>query len=244
MPRFFIDSSAVSGDILYITGKDAEHVKVLRMKPGEPVVLCDGKGMDFLGKIESIRPNEVGVQIEEKRPSPGEPDVFCTVYAAFPKSDKAEAIVQKSVEIGAGKVVFFRSKRCVSVPDERSLCRKLDRWQKIAEEAAKQCGRGVIPQVEALASFELAVRQAAQANLPLLFYEGAAGQSVKTAFEGSGKIKTASVMTGPEGGFEPQEVQTAEQSGMKTAGLGSRILRCETAPICALTAVMLYTGNM
>ena len=184
-------------------------------------------------------------EIIGSEPSAGEPTVSCRVYAAFPKGDKAETIVQKCVELGASAVVFFPSERCVSKPSAAALIKKTERWRLIAEEAAKQSGRGVIPEVSAAASFEAAISEAARAELCMFFYEGGGDISIKDALAVKcADIKTVSVITGPEGGFEPCEVEAAREAGALVTSMGSRILRCETAPLCALTSVMLMTGNL
>jgi 16S rRNA (uracil1498-N3)-methyltransferase len=161
---------------------------------------------------------------------------------AFPKGDKLEHVIQKATELGAYEIVAFPSARCVSKPDEKSLKKKLERWQKIAASAAEQSGRGRIPQVVLLGSFMEAVNRAVQADKALFFYENERATTLRMALE-SGKWRTVSLLTGPEGGLEEKEVEQAKRAGMDICTLGSRILRCETAPLCALSAVMYASGE-
>lgn len=243
MPRFFM-AGDISGDLIRIDGKDAEHIKVLRMRPGEALTICDGKGTDYTCRLLSTKGQSVEAEIIKTAPSEGEPTVSCTVYTAFPKGDKAETIIQKSVELGACAIVFFPSARCVSRPEGAALTKKCARWQKISEEAAKQSGRGIIPEVSVLASFESALAKASEAEMPLFFYEGETDYTIKQALETKSLYNTVSLVTGSEGGFEPSEVLQARESGMLISSMGKRILRCETAPLCALASVMFHTGNL
>lgn len=244
MPRFFIAASNVFGGVAYLSGRDAEHIKVLRIRHGELFTVCDGKGTDYVCRLKSADSKGAEAEVVETSQSQGEPSVFCTVFAAFPKGEKAESIIQKAVELGASRLVFFPSERCVSRPDEASAAKKCLRWQKISEEAAKQSGRGIIPDVIVLMSFEKALEEAAKADMPLFFYEADTDYTIKQALKSRSEYKTVSIFTGSEGGFEPEEVQDAKSKGMLITSMGSRILRCETAPLCALSAVMYHTDNL
>ncbi|MBP5165647.1 MAG: 16S rRNA (uracil(1498)-N(3))-methyltransferase [Oscillospiraceae bacterium] len=245
MPKFFIAASNIFGGMAYIEGKDAEHLRVLRLKRGEKLIVCDGEGNDYECRLTSSGPEGAEAEIIRVIPSRSEPDVFAQVYAAFPKGDKAETIVQKSVELGASRIVFFRSERCVSRPDAAAIIKKLERWNKISEEAAKQCGRASIPEVGIEQSFETMLEHASQAQLGLFFWEEEHLRSMKKTLEAAGDgITSVSIVTGPEGGFEKHEADTAEKAGLIPVSLGKRILRCETAPLCALAALMYHTNNL
>ena len=148
----------------------------------------------------------------------------------------------RSLRQGAAEVIAFPSKRCVSTPDVGALTKKLARWNKIAASAAAQSGRGRIPAVTAAASFDAALAQAAQAELPVLFYENEQRRTFREAI-GDATFASAALMTGPEGGFTSEEIQTAQQAGLQICTLGPRILRCETAPLCALSALLYATGE-
>ena len=171
-----------------------------------------------------------------------EASVKVSVYMAFSKGDKFEHVIQKATELGAFEIVAFPSARCVSKPDEKSLSKKLERWQKIAASAAEQSGRGVIPTVITLKSYHEALQRAAEADLAILFYENEQATTLRMALD-AGVFNTVSLLTGPEGGLESREVEQASQMGLKVCTLGKRILRCETAPLCALSAVMYHVGE-
>ena len=168
MPRFFIDESALNGDIITITGGDAVHIgRSLRMKTGDSITFCR-EGIDFESVIEKMTSDEVYCRVIEKIPSSSEPNLRLTIYQALPKQDKPELIIQKCTELGAARIVFFISKRCVSRPDEKSAEKKLMRWRKIAEEAAKQSGRGNIPEICGIMSFDEAVKDLCENEISLL----------------------------------------------------------------------------
>lgn len=213
----------------------------LRMKVGEYVTVCDASGRDFQCVIEQIAPDQARLRVRRISESAGEPRVRVTLYQALPKGDKFEQIVQKAVELGVYNIVPVLSRRCVSRPDEKTMSKKLDRYNKIALEAAKQCGRGRIVQVSPLIPFAQAVRQMGQSALPLFFYENA-DTPLRTVLQDK-RLEEAGILVGSEGGFDPEEAQLAQQAGLTPLSLGSRILRCETAPLAALTAVMYAAGE-
>lgn len=239
MTRFFASQEEMSGERILLTGENAQHAKVLRLKPGETVLVCDGEGQECLCQISSTDPWEL--RVTERRASRSEAEVRVSVYMAFPKVDKLEHVIQKATELGAYEIVAFPSARCVSRPDEKSLKKKLERWQKIAASAAEQSGRGRIPQIITLKSFSEALSRACQAEKALMFYEHEEALTLKTALTGT--YRTVSLLTGPEGGLEEGEVSQARAAGMQVCTLGKRILRCETAPLCALSAVMYDSGE-
>ena len=242
MTRFFVSPQELQPEFLVLTGDNAKHAKVLRLKAGEEVLVCDGEGRECVCVISDVSEGQIGLVVRHRQASQTEPEVRVRVYMAFPKADKLEHVIQKATELGAYEIVAFPSARCVSRPDEKSLSKKLERWQKIAASAAEQSGRGRIPQVRALASYAAAIQEAAQADKPILFYENERATSLRMCLE-QGGFRTASLLTGPEGGLEPEEVAQARQAGFQICTLGRRILRCETAPLCALSAVMYHAGE-
>ncbi|MDD6189568.1 MAG: RsmE family RNA methyltransferase [Clostridiales bacterium] len=244
MPRFFVAASNIFGGVAYIDSKDAEHLKVLRVKKGEEIIICDGQGKDYRCRVTNVGGGSAEAEIVGMEQSAGEPSIQCRVYAAYPKGDKAETIIQKSVELGAAEIVFFPSERCVSKPDAASIAKKLERWNKISREAAMQSQRGSIPSVRAAGSYSEAINEAASAELPLFLYEGKCKVGLLDAMKNTGDFSNVSIVTGSEGGFSPEEVETAEKAGLICASMGPRILRCETAPLCALSAIMLFSGNL
>lgn len=240
MPRFFV--APFFGDETTIAGEDGRHIaRSLRMKMGEPLTLCDGQGTDYQCEITGFSGDEVFVRVLERIASHSEPSVKVTVYQGIPKGDKMDSIVQKAVELGAAEIVPVYMRRCVSRPDEKSAAKKAARWQKIAEEAAKQSGRGCLPQVLLPMEFSKAAKRASENGPVLLFYEGG-GKPLSEAV--SSGWKSVSFFIGPEGGVDEEEVRILMEEGACKATLGPRILRTETAPLAALTAIMLLTGNM
>ncbi len=239
MTRFFTEAPV--GENVVLTGENARHAKVLRLKAGEPVLLCDGKGTEWVCTVAEAGEQPV-LQVGERRLSQTEAACRVSVYMAMPKADKLEHVIQKATELGAWEIVTFPTARCVSKPEEKSLAKKLERWQKIALSAAEQSGRGRIPEVLALPSFEAALKRAKEAALSLLFYENEHALTFKAAL-GESPWPSVSLMTGPEGGFEPWEVDQAQKAGLRICTLGPRILRCETAPLCALSALMFHAGE-
>lgn len=245
MPRFFTQDITEMGGC--ITGEDAKHIaKVLRMKVGDELTVCDTKGRDYDCMIEEIGAGEVRLKVLSVAPSQSEPDVRVHLYQAMPKADKMETIIQKAVELGAASITPVMTRRCVSRPDAKSMDKKLVRYNRIALEAAKQCGRGVVPPVLPLLELPQALEQMQRTGCPILFYENAtapAKQVIAKARE-SGKELEIAVLIGAEGGFDEDEVALAMERGCHILSLGKRILRCETAPLAALTILMYETGNM
>lgn len=242
MMRFFVNQEEMQGEFLVLTGENAVHAKVLRLKAGEQVLVCDGSGNECICTISDVCAGQISLVVNARQMSDSEPRVRVSVYMAFSKGDKLEHVIQKATELGAFEIVAFPSSRCVSRPDDKSLAKKLERWQKIAASAAEQSGRGYIPQVLALDTYKAALERATQADLPILFYENERATTLRMALEGD-TYMSVSLLTGPEGGLEPWEVELAKETGLRICTLGSRILRCETAPLCALSAVMYATGE-
>ncbi|MBR5023205.1 MAG: 16S rRNA (uracil(1498)-N(3))-methyltransferase [Oscillospiraceae bacterium] len=242
MTRFFVTPEQMQGDFLVLTGENAAHAKVLRLKAGEQVLICDGSGNECLCTISDVSTNQLSLVVNNRLESATEPKVKASIYMAFSKGDKLEHVIQKATELGAYEIVAFPSSRCVSRPDEKSLAKKLERWQKIAASAAEQSGRGYIPKVLTVESYIAALQRAAVADKAILFYENERATTLKMALE-ENSFSSVSLLTGPEGGLEPKEVEMAKDAGLHICTLGSRILRCETAPLCALSAVMYATGE-
>ena len=243
MTRFFVEAQELSGASICLTGENFQHARVLRLKPGEKLLISDGQGREALCAVREVGASEMELEVLERRESAAEARVRVSVYMAFPKADKLEHVIQKATELGAYEIVAFPSGRCVSRPDEKSLRKKLERWQKIAASAAEQSGRGRIPQVVTLGSYRAARERAKHADKALLFYENEHAVTLRMALESS-PFETVSLMTGPEGGLEELEVEQARAAGLQVCTLGARILRCETAPLCALSAVMYAAGEM
>lgn len=238
MPRFFLPE--IPGETVTVTGSDARHIGFsLRMKPGEELTFCCF-GTDYLSVIESISESEVRCRVLRVAPTESEPSVRLTLYQAYPKGDKLELIIQKTAELGAARVVPFLSARCIARPDERAYAKKRERFQKIAEEAAKQSGRGLVPEIAPLMSFREALADMSALDARLFCYENGGRRLGEVSLPKSGTI---GVMTGSEGGFERAEAEAAESAGAVPIWLGERILRCETCPIAVTAVIMNLTGN-
>lgn len=243
MPRFFMaGTNIVKGGMAIIRGRDAEHVRVLRLRPGEDMTICDGEGTDYKCRLVRAEKEEAEVEVLEVVKCPAEPTVKVTILCGLPKGDKTDYIIQKCVEAGAYEIVFFDSDRCVAKPDKPE--KKLERWNRISEEAAKQSGRGIIPQVKWAGEYAEALNIANQCELKLFMYETGEREAMDAVINANTGVSTAAIVTGPEGGFAPFEAELAKIVGLHICSMGERILRCETAPVVGLTAVMYATGNL
>ena len=239
MPHFFVDEEIESSEYS-LFGEDGRHIaKSLRMKQGENLTLCSPSGTVHNCVVEKVEGDFVGVRILSSEQSGAEPSVKVTLYQALPNGDKMEFIIQKAVEIGVTEIVPVISSRCVSRPDQKSLSKKILRWQKIAKQAAMQSGRGIVPKVKDAVPFEKGVENAKGEKV--IFYE-LGGESVRDIL--SDKPKEISIFIGSEGGFSGDEVDLVLKNGGRKATLGKRILRAETAPLVALSVIMYETDNL
>lgn len=239
MSRFFV--APFTGDTAVLTGQEAHHVaRVLRMRVGEDILLCDGSGTDYGCRIISLTDGEVQAQVLYRTPTESEPTVAVTLYQGLPKSEKMDLIVQKCVEIGITRIVPVGMARSIVKLNAAEGAKKQARWQKIAASAAEQSGRGIVPEVAEPISFRQLLSAVSQENT-VTFYEGG-GRPLSELV--SGDTQSVSLVIGPEGGFEAEEIEQLKQAGARIATLGKRILRCETAPLVALSVVMQLTGNM
>lgn len=226
-----------------VTGQSARHLaKVLRVQVGDILPLCDGQGLVYDAVVTAVSPDRVELAPGPGRPSAAEPSTQVTLFAACPKQDKLELILQKAVELGAVRLVPFFSRYCVAAPKNEGA--KQQRRARIAREAAEQAGRAVIPAVEEAISFDtLCTRLAGdEFDAALLCYEkgGAPLRQLAPPLAG----RRVALITGAEGGFAPEEAETLTAAGARAVGLGPRILRCETAPIAALAALLTLTGEL
>ena len=243
MARFFMAGTNMLGGMAIMTGKEAEHAKVLRIRPGEDIIICDGKGTDYKCRVVLADKEQVQAEVIEVTPCKAEPTVAVTVMCGLPKgSDKTDYIIQKCVEAGASEIMFFQSDRCVAKPE--NIEKKAERWNRISEEAAKQSGRGIIPPVGWLGEYAEALNVAVKKDLAVFMYETGDREPLNAVLDANRSIASAAVITGPEGGFDYEEAELAKKQGLQSVTMGTRILRCETAPLVALTAVMYATGNL
>ena len=238
--RYF--TRELGGGQAALTGPDAHHLAhVMRARVGDTVVLCGPDGLEYTGTVAAIAPGRVEFTVSEGAPSKAEPAVRTTLFVGYPKQGKLEEIIRHSVELGVTEIVPFFSRYCVAAPKKEDV--KNERYNRIAAEAAKQAGRAVLPRVELpLARFSDVCGALAGYDKALFFYEGG-GAPLRGLLQ-PGSVQRLALITGSEGGFCPEEAQQAAAAGAVTVGLGPRILRCETAPLAALTAAMLLTGNL
>ncbi len=231
MPKFFVDS--IMENTYILEGENARHaIKSLRMKVGENITLCDNNKTDFFGVVSDINDGTVCVNITDKCENTAESAVNIHLLQCIPKSDKMDFIVQKAVELGVYDITPINSIRCVSNIKGKEL-KKIERWNKISLEAAKQCGRGMVPVVNEPLEFSEAVKNAKGDKI--IFYEGEA-LSLRE-FLNSSNITDITILIGSEGGFDVKEVELAKANDFAVLSLGSRILRAETASISALSII-------
>ena len=244
MHKFFLAGSNISKGLAVIRGSDLNHMTVLRMKVGDHMLVCDGNGGEYTCRLSKIESDFAEAEVLGKSKNKTEASIQASIIAGMPKGDRADFIVQKCTELGAADILFFLSERSVSRPDPKALGKRITRWNRIAEEAAKQSGRGLIPRVSAVSGFTEALDFAKKAMLTLFMYETGARLPIKDALNSAGEFDSVSIVTGPEGGFEKYEADIAGHYGGRICSCGPRILRCETAPVAVLAAVMYHTGNM
>lgn len=243
MPRFFVDS--VSGDKISIRGNDAYHIgRSLRMRLGDVITVCADR-VEYRAKILSISDKEVVCDVLSAEESANEPTVNVVLYQALPKSDKMDLIVQKAVELGVYKIVPVITARCVSRPAKSGYEKRVERYNKIALEAAKQSGRGYVPEVTNFISFDECIAELKECDKSFMCYEKGGVSLSKTGLSDAAEgVKTIGLFIGCEGGFETHEAESCGLAGVTVVSLGPRILRCETAPLAALSVIMSLTGNM
>lgn len=239
MPRFFCNSPPV-GNALSLFGDDAVHIgRSLRMRLGDIITVCCDR-TDYSCKILKISDEEIMLEVISQSPS-HEPSVSVTLFIAVPKLDKLELIVQKATELGATEIVPVMTRRCVSRPDKMQFSKKRERLSKIALEAAKQSGRGIVPAVSDIISLECSIERMKSMDLGLICYEKGGKSLGEFRYSPGDRI---GILIGSEGGFDPDEAAICEQNGIKKIWLGDRILRCETAPISVISIIMHLSGNM
>lgn len=242
MQRFFIHPADISGRIVRLTGENANHIaRVLRMRPGESVVLCDGCKTDYIASLQNIGKTEVTAAIEQTMPSAGEPDFQVTLFQAMPKGTKMDSIIQKCTELGVSKIIPCNLSRCVvKLEGDADAKKKTMRWRSIAEAAAKQSQRGIIPVVEQPVSFDRALSMMKAHDFCFAAYELETQQDMRALLQRTAgrQVRSVAFLVGPEGGISDAEAELLCSNGIPTVHLGSRILRTETAPLLILSILM------
>ncbi|MEA4960350.1 16S rRNA (uracil(1498)-N(3))-methyltransferase [Lutispora sp.] len=245
MHRFFISKDNIKKGNIIITGDDVSHIsRVLRIKPGDDIVVCDGQGMDYKVVIENIDKYAVRTRILESRASDGEPGINAVLFQGIPKSTKMDVIIQKCTEIGVRRIVPVETARTVvRLSSEKDGIKKVERWQRIAEEAAKQSGRGIIPKIDMPRSFYESLAEAAELDISLIPYELEKNNNLKMSIHGK-KAESIGIFIGPEGGYEDFEIKSALDKGVVPVTLGPRILRTETSGSAVLSCIMYEFDEM
>lgn len=239
MPRFFIQPTG--SEAVIIDENQSKHIiKTLRMKIDDKLILTDGNGFDYDSVITNFDNNLVYCKILNKLENLSESNTKTTLFQALPKNDKMELIVQKAVELGVYEIYPVLTSRCISRPDEKTIKKKIERYNRIAFEACKQSGRGIITKVNPLINFEQALEKICLNDLGILFYENSKN-NISSFYKGN--LNSIGVMIGCVGGFDEKEIQKATNLNINIATLGNRILRCETAPIVALSVLNFLNGE-
>jgi 16S rRNA (uracil1498-N3)-methyltransferase len=239
-PRFF---ATMDGETAIITGKDYLHAtSVLRMKAGDlAVVSCDGT--DYLCKMTTDDHSSASFAVQDRQQNQAEPPFHVRLFQCCPKREKLEIITNQAVQLGISEIIPVISRRCVSRPDKPAQAKQRERCQKIAYEAAKQCGRGTVPQIGDFLMFHDAANSINADHLGIICYE-CGGLRLNEIFAANAHANVINVMIGSEGGFDPDEAAYAVSRGWRAASLGARILRCETAPVTALSIIMNLMGDI
>ena len=244
MPKFFVEPSKVNGNTIVIDTEDVNHItRVLRMEQGDEISVCDSAGTDYIARICEITKNSVICDVLKADKSNTEPALDVTLWQAIPKGSKMEYIIQKTTELGIKRIVPVAMSRCVSkIENKKDGEKKVQRWQKIAESAAKQSGRGIIPEICMPVTFGEAVEGLLACDKSFAPYECEENNSIKTAISGIGGSMSVGFIIGPEGGFAPEEIDRLTSEGIASVTLGKRILRTETAGETVL-AVLMYEAD-
>lgn len=240
MPKFFVDRSSIQGNLVYIDGDNVNHIKnVFRMKVGDELTVCDGCGNDYRAVISTETCDCIEADIIEIVPSSTESHVRVTLYQGLPKGSKMDLIIQKNVELGVSKIVPVICNRTVVRLDKKDVQRRVDRWNKIAKEAAKQSGRGIVPRVTEPVTLIHAMDMAKTDDLLLIPYEKEKETRLKDVLRENSTACNVSVFIGPEGGFDEEEIEASVNRKIVPVTLGNRILRTETASMY-MTSIIIY----
>lgn len=246
MHRFFVDRKKINDNIAIIDGDDFKHLnKVLRLKIGEEISISDGRGLDYIGIISDIVEGEAIIDLKEEFRSKGESNIDINLYQGVPKADKMEMIIQKSVEIGVKEIIPVQFERSVSkIEKGKKAQKKIERWQKISESAAKQSFRGIIPKIDRVLSFkELLAEIEEKEELIIVFYENEKEDNFKELIKNY-RGRKISIIIGPEGGFSQREIEELKKINVKSVSLGNRILRTETVSLVASSIIMYELGDL
>ena len=244
MPKFFVEANQIQKNQITIQGKDVNHIKnVLRKKQEDTLTICNQENnLDYLAKIVKIQEDKIICTIEEELKTNAEAKVEVTILQGLPKADKMELIIQKAVELGACAITPIEMKRCVVKLQEKDKKKKLERWQKIAQVAAKQCGRNKIPEITPVENIQNICQLCQEYDIVLVAYEKEEENKLRYELEKLKENKTQklkiAILIGPEGGIDDTEINQLKKDGAKIITLGKRILRTETVALNMLSIIM------
>jgi len=238
MRRFLVEKDRISGNRAFLKEDEARHIgKVLRLGVGDTIYLLDEEGSTYHAMITARDAKTVEVEIVEKIPPQKEPSMEIVLGQAIPKAQKMDLIVQKATELGVSSIIPFLSDRSVPLLDAERSLRKRMRWQKVAVEATKQCGRTIVPQVDAIIPFRGLLNRWDENSLKIMLWEDEKNNTLKDLLKTHQPSARVVILVGPEGGFSGQEVNMAREAGFHTVSLGKYILRTETAGMSLLSIV-------
>ena len=251
MPKFFVKEEQIKDNEIIIIGQDVKHIKkVLRAKIGDELQICNSQnGENFLCEIQDLENEDITCKIKEKIQEKVESNIEVTIFQGLPKADKMEYIIQKSVELGVSNITPVEMKRCVVKLDGKDKIKKIERWQKISEVAAKQCGRDKIPQINNVINIQNICNLISEYDILLVAYENEKENTLKEQIE---KLKKQNnlelkikigIVIGPEGGLEENDVNKLKENGAQIITLGKRILRTETVALNILSIIMYELEN-
>jgi 16S rRNA (uracil1498-N3)-methyltransferase len=245
MHRFFVDDGNIDENNILIEGEDVNHIsKVLRLRTGEKISVSNGRGKEFICTLSEINKKQVICKINEEFQNQTEAPISITLFQGLPKAQKMDLIIQKCVEIGIYKIQPVITERVVIKVEGKDLSNKIERWRRIAEEAAKQSKRGIIPEIAEPISFSEAIEMLKDMNLSVVPYEKEDARGLKEVLKQGLNAKTIGILIGPEGGFDEGEIERCLNLNVKPVTLGPRILRTETAGFVASTIILYEIGDM
>lgn len=241
MPKFFVTGDKITENSIIIDTSDAAHIsRVLRLSEGDSITVCDGMGTDYDAVIEKTEEKSIICSVKSRYPSCTEPNIEVTLFQGLPKASKMEYIIQKTTELGITKIVPVKLARCVvRIDSEKDAKKKTDRWRKISEAAAKQSGRGIVPEIGDIVTLDEVLKQRGEYDLFFVPYECEEQKTLREILLSKENVKKVGFIIGPEGGFDLNEAEKIRKSGISTVTLGKRILRTETAGE-AVTAMTMY----
>ena len=252
MPKFFVNEEQINNQKIKIQGTDVNHIKnVLREKVGSELIICNEKtGQDYLCEIKEIKEENIICNIKEKLLNNVESNIKVTIMQGLPKADKMELIIQKSVELGVNNIIPIEMKRCVVKLKDKDKIKKIERWQKISEVAAKQSGRNIIPEINQVENLKNICETFENYDIVLLAYENEKENTIKNELkqlkeknQNKNEDVKIAILIGPEGGIAEEEVEIARKKGAKIITLGKRILRTETVALNVLSIIMYELEN-